>query len=308
MKSRGIRVSALLGISLAISYGCQNDQGDKATKDLESLNSAQIRSLTPDALVQIETSSQTAWYLDAALLSPKNCSVTTSWKDYSATKNNVTYIGGSATSCAQGFGLQGNAEPSNPNRFVLDGVNQHFESTVAGQLGVTNNLTIETWIKVPLAGHDSNYESLLSAGGMAIQHTYNGYNQYNRDSLLNFYWLDGPSSFSDIFGIVFQNDVWQYLAWVKNGANVTCYLNGAATPCVLETPITGTATPTIYDYGYPMSLGWNEYANQHPAWYANGGWRAEMAKFILHKKALTAKDISDHCALNAPRFDGFTCN
>jgi len=115
----------------------------------------------------------------------------------------------------------------------FDGSNDYINSGNDESLNITDEITIEAWVKPIITGQHGIIGGSSSYGG-----SYQLYLRNQTNAMVGFWFNDGTQRKTLIRGNV-QNNVWTHIVAVYDGVNMIIYINGIP---YSGTPITGTET------------------------------------------------------------------
>jgi hypothetical protein len=171
--------------------------------------------------------------------------------------------------------------PVRGNSYVFDGVDDYIDFGNPASFNITNDITIEAWVK--MAAISGNQKIVTKFGDVGGDDAYslqaiNGEPQF----LLNF----GPTWLTVGAGMTMNVNEWYHIVGVYNGATMKIYVNGVEQNSVAQTGAFDVSASTFKIGGWAGAQYWNGSIDEVRLWNT-----ARTQTEIRENKHLTLKGL-----------------
>lgn len=151
--------------------------------------------------------------------------------------------------------------PVRGNMYVFDGVDDYLDFGNQANFNITNNISIEAWVKMANISGDqkivTKYGDVVGDDAYALQ-AINGEPQF----LLNF----GPTWVTVAAGMTMNANEWYHIVGVYNGATMKIYVNGVEQNSIVQTGAFDISASTFKVGGLAGGQYWNGSIDEVRLW------------------------------------------
>jgi hypothetical protein len=177
-----------------------------------------------------------------------------------------------------------NISPVRGNMYVFDGVDDYMDFGNLPQFNITNDITIEAWVKMATIGGDqkivTKFGDILNDDAYSL-HTVNGEPQFQ----LKF----GPTWVIASAGMTLNVNEWYHVVGIYDGATMKIYVNGVEQSSIAQTGIFEASASTFKIGGWAGVESWNGSIDEVRVWNA-----ARTETEIRENKHLTLNGLESN--------------